>query len=450
MISLHQLFRLLSRVSVDPATPFYAASLHSPIAGAPEDPRGPHGPPSPLKLRRPPSDTGVLMTCTTTSPAQGAVTPEAPSLHLDDALCDDADSSSTFPFSSSTFPFNSGSGMGELEKSSAVTSLADEVRTPPRSGGLVAAHERLSALGKGSDGSDSGSPPSTSATSPLLCPSSISTSPSLSACSHLWAAPPLLPAKDAASTESLLAALVHPEGPGASPFTSHADQLHQQDPHLFSSASAAAASAALSETQEEVEIEGPSGSAHRPRRRRCWRQQTPWGTDSRMAGADEPLQQRGEHRMMKRRNTSGAASGCFSMKKEMGPAVPFTSNSSRKRVAARRREQQGSLDIVGETIASPADASRHSVAPVGIRRRRPSSRGEEGASGGSFDSDSRLLGVCFSPPKDVWRARITVEGKQFEQQFSVKRHGFDGARILATRWRAEMESARLARPLPLS
>ncbi|PHJ22111.1 ap2 domain transcription factor ap2iii-2, partial [Cystoisospora suis] len=44
-------------------------------------------------------------------------------------------------------------------------------------------------------------------------------------------------------------------------------------------------------------------------------------------------------------------------------------------------------------------------------------------------------GVCYSPPKDVWRARITVDGRQHEQQFSVKRHGFEEARLLAVQWR---------------
>lgn len=52
-------------------------------------------------------------------------------------------------------------------------------------------------------------------------------------------------------------------------------------------------------------------------------------------------------------------------------------------------------------------------------------------------------GVCYSPPKDVWRARITVDGRQHEQQFSVKRHGFEEARLLAVQWRAQMESLRL-------
>ncbi|CBZ50307.1 unnamed protein product [Neospora caninum Liverpool] len=52
-------------------------------------------------------------------------------------------------------------------------------------------------------------------------------------------------------------------------------------------------------------------------------------------------------------------------------------------------------------------------------------------------------GVCYSPPKDVWRARITVDGRQHEQQFSVKRHGFEEARLLAVQWRAHMESLRL-------
>lgn len=60
----------------------------------------------------------------------------------------------------------------------------------------------------------------------------------------------------------------------------------------------------------------------------------------------------------------------------------------------------------------------------------------------------RHPGVCFSPPKDVWRARITVEGRQFEQQFSVKRHGFDEAKMLAIRWRAHMENYRSAKALP--
>lgn len=62
--------------------------------------------------------------------------------------------------------------------------------------------------------------------------------------------------------------------------------------------------------------------------------------------------------------------------------------------------------------------------------------------------EERHPGVCFSPPKDVWRARITVEGRQFEQQFSVKRHGFKEAKMLAIRWREHMENYRSAKAIP--
>ncbi|KEP64275.1 UNVERIFIED_CONTAM: AP2 domain transcription factor AP2III-2 [Hammondia hammondi] len=63
--------------------------------------------------------------------------------------------------------------------------------------------------------------------------------------------------------------------------------------------------------------------------------------------------------------------------------------------------------------------------------------------GGPGATQQHHPGVCYSPPKDVWRARITVDGRQHEQQFSVKRHGFEEARLLAVQWRAHMENLRL-------
>ncbi|KFH14918.1 AP2 domain transcription factor AP2III-2 [Toxoplasma gondii MAS] len=63
--------------------------------------------------------------------------------------------------------------------------------------------------------------------------------------------------------------------------------------------------------------------------------------------------------------------------------------------------------------------------------------------GGAGAPQQHHPGVCYSPPKDVWRARITVDGRQHEQQFSVKRHGFEEARLLAVQWRAHMENLRL-------
>ncbi|PFH31210.1 hypothetical protein BESB_030840 [Besnoitia besnoiti] len=88
-----------------------------------------------------------------------------------------------------------------------------------------------------------------------------------------------------------------------------------------------------------------------------------------------------------------------------------------------------------------------SVNPHGPARGSATTGGGAGpaASGGGVVGapQQHHPGVCYSPPKDVWRARITVDGRQHEQQFSVKRHGFEEARMLAVQWRAHMENLRL-------
>ena len=457
MISLHQLFRVLSRVSVDPAAPFYATSLQSPIAGAPGGcPKGPSGPSSPLKVPRPVSDSGILTTCTTTSPDPGALTPGATGMQLEETLYDEGDSSSTFPFSSNSC------GTGDLEGLPVVAAggLINGIGGPPKSLGEFASHKRPSPLcrsssnSKSSSSSSSSSTPSTSSSPPPLCSTSVSSSPSLSACSALWG-PPLTGKEALGSPEALLAALAHPEGNNGGPYAAvggapggitAAGQLQHFETRLFGCTTAASPSI-VSGTQEQTEIEGPSSRPYRIKgrqRRRPWRQQTPWDSSSRAAAATAAaagaplLQQREDNRMQ----TRGGAATTAVVALNEGETVALP--PSRRRSVAPRGQQPHSHVSPAAAAASASSSPNSLSLSLGL-----SDSGQRGVSGGISGGDSRLLGVCFSPPKDVWRARITVEGKQFEQQFSVKRHGFDGARILATRWRAKMETARISRPLIL-
>eukprot|EP00922_Rhytidocystis_sp_ex-Travisia-forbesii_P060823 GHVS01090229.1.p1 GENE.GHVS01090229.1~~GHVS01090229.1.p1 ORF type:complete len:664 (+),score=147.02 GHVS01090229.1:291-1994(+) len=53
---------------------------------------------------------------------------------------------------------------------------------------------------------------------------------------------------------------------------------------------------------------------------------------------------------------------------------------------------------------------------------------------------TRYPGVCYSTAKEVWRARITLNGKQHESQFSAKKFGFEEAMWQAVNWRMTKES----------
>ncbi|CDJ67661.1 hypothetical protein, conserved [Eimeria necatrix] len=465
MISLHQLFRVLSRISSDPSTPFYAAALQSPVAGTPGGvQRELSGTPSPLKGLKPAFDARLLTTCTTTAPAHGALSPGA--CGLDDCLCDEADCSA-FSLGSSS---NSGSRTLDADDGSAAAAVraasSGDSKATHQKLAVSAAHDLPSQIYSSSSSSNSNSP-RIAAASPLVAPLSLSSTPS-SASKAVWGSP--LRLSPVETPDGLLRSFMGSEGPAGS-FAArgspqHCQQQELQNPLLGSTAvavaDAAAATAALREMQEETDSElclGSSYRAARRQRRRPWPQQTPWDSSgSRGAAAAPPCivpgvqQNKSEGRMQTRRGAAAAAGHHSPPRPEdemdvLHGMIDGPRHSRRRPPSSRTHQQR----IPTAAAAAPAAAASATAAAGAVPLPlEPMACGEGSiARGAPAVGSSRLLGVCFSPPKDVWRARITVEGKQFEQQFSVKRHGYDGARMLAARWRAEMEHARLLRPLAL-
>ncbi|KAL8274422.1 hypothetical protein Esti_001582 [Eimeria stiedai] len=485
MISLHQLFRVLSRVSVDPTSSLYAASLQAAEEGPPLGGPPSRGPPwagsdtsTPVKVRsRSLSlDVGPLSTCTTTSQAQGP--PSVMKLEpakVEEAVC--AKDSAPFRFSSNV----PSSGTLDFEGPLGSAAVAAVLEVGPPSGGLrpratcLSPQERLCSPTRTSS---SGSSPVSSCASPsLLAAASADSASAFSLTSSEWASVPLL--SEAAGVGGppprraphLAAGMQRhpwvqrePRPPFSNPANSSAT-CHQQ--RRLTAPFGAATAAGLQE--EETSSEGPCGGGPhrvgiRHKRRHC-RQQTPWDGCSSSRGsikvaAAAVAQQSSEEGLLLGRRTAAnsapaAAAGAHDMNVEGGGTGAESRRSLRSRSTSLKghlqqqqllwQQQQGGEeeDLVAPACSSVTSRRSEMVASVG-----PGS----GSGGVTSSSDSRLLGVCFSPPKDVWRARITVDGRQFEQQFSVKRHGFDGARLLATRWRAQMETARLSRgptlPLP--
>ncbi|CDJ42762.1 hypothetical protein, conserved [Eimeria tenella] len=463
MISLHQLFRVLSRISSDPSTPFYAAALQSPVVGTPGGvQRELSGTPSPLKGLKPAFDARLLTTCTTTAPAHGALSPGA--CGLDDCLCDEADCSA-FSLGNSS---NSGSRTLDADDGSAAASVratsSGDSKTTHQKLAVSAAHDLPSQIYSSNSNS-----PRTAAASPLVAPLSLSSTPS-SASNAVWGSP--LRMSPVETPDGLLRSFMGSEGT-AGPFAARGSpqlcqQQEPQNPLIGSTAGAAAdaaaATAALREMQEETDSElclGSSYRAARRQRRRPWPQQTPWDSSgSRGAAAAAACivpavqQHKSEGRMQTRRGAAAAAGHHSPPRPEdetdiLQGMIEGPRHSRRRPPSSRTHQQRIPTAAAAAAAAAPAATVSTAAGAVPLPL-EPMACGEGSiARGAPAVGSSRLLGVCFSPPKDVWRARITVEGKQFEQQFSVKRHGYDGARMLAARWRAEMEHARLLRPLAL-
>ncbi|XP_026190716.1 uncharacterized protein LOC34618106 [Cyclospora cayetanensis] len=408
MISLHQLFRVLSRVSVDPSAPFCPPSLHSPVAGIPRGvgaSRVSKEPCSPLKAQQPASDSSLITTCTSSPPAQCASSSAV--CGLEESLFDEAECT-PFSFSSST-------------------------NTTAKPLAIAVSSTRQSSLCSSSSSSTAGSP--------LTAPSFDASSPG-SACTVAWSSLPS--ERTLRSSERPLPSLAL-DGVGA-PLAIQALPHGHQVPHkelgpqFFDST---ASSITLLDAQGGVE-EDSRGSAYRAtrrQRRKLWPQEAPWdsGTCSRAAAGTSEIawmQRRAQDRIQTRGGAAIAQQHCPLPEKstDVLSVSGQDSRSSRRRSVASRGHQQVNSAVAtvpqGDSMCVPIIQGGPGTCLVGIS-----------------EGPSRLPGVCFSPPKDVWRARITVEGKQFEQQFSVKRHGYDGARILAVRWRAEMEHARIVRPL---
>ncbi|KAL8451426.1 hypothetical protein Emag_002771 [Eimeria magna] len=496
MISLHQLFRVLSRVSVDPTSSLYAANLQAAEAGPPGGGTPSRGHPlassntsTPLKVRSGSLglDVGPLSTCTTTSQAQGP--PSMGGLEpaqAEEAVC--LGDSSPFRFSSNvssagTLDFEGPPGSAAVATVVEVAPTQGQTSLRPRAPSLSPQERLCSPTRTSSSGS---SPLSSCATPPLLAATSADSTSGFSLSGSLWAGSPLL--SEAAGVGGA------PQG-GAPHLTAGMQRppwvQRETCPSLNNPANSAAAcqqpqrliapfgaAAAAGIHEEEKRSEGPySGGPHRPgirhRRRHC-RQQTPWDSCSSSRGSSKvaaaaALQQSSEEGLMVNRRTAAnsapaAAGRAHDLSVEGGEICAASRRSVRGRSSSlkgplqqhqqqqllwqqqQQQQQQGGEDEDLSAAACSSVSSRRSeiIASVGS--------GSGSGGGVASSGDSRLLGVCFSPPKDVWRARITVDGRQFEQQFSVKRHGFDGARLLATRWRAQMETARLFRaptlPLP--
>ncbi|KAL8425271.1 hypothetical protein Efla_002337 [Eimeria flavescens] len=490
MISLHQLFRVLSRVSVDPTGPFYAANVQSPVSGPPGGPpsRGPKGVSAscPAKSMRgsQPAEGGLLSACTTASHAQAGPRAAGPEpQETEDSLTADGGSSS-FGFSSNA----SATETLDFEGPSlSASSPAGDQRGPK---GGPPPQERPSVLC-----STGSSPLSSCATSPLLAAPPADSASVFSLSGGSWGPGPLLTdgaAEGPLAGGPLLAAGLQqgwpqekpsstPSRAGLSAAAAACQQEHEQQQRrrrlLTALGDAAAAAAALQELQEETNSAGPSvggpSRAGSRRKRRQWRQQTPWDkscssnryTAKTAADVLPPLQQQiPEERSLTRQcfalSTSTAAGAAapaaagFALGGAEAGAESRRSSKRRSRALKGHQQQQQQQQHVEEGASSSFAASNSSFSCVSLSSKRggaegPPLRAGSGMMGGGGSphvcgGDSRLLGVCFSPPKDVWRARITVDGRQFEHQFSVKRHGFDGARLLATRWRAEMENAAAA------
>ncbi|KAL8443338.1 hypothetical protein Emed_006862 [Eimeria media] len=470
-----------------PPTAPQAAEEGPPGGGAPS-----RGPPwassntsTPVKVRSGSLglDVGPLSTCTTTSQAQGP--PSIGGLEpaqVEEAVC--AGDSSPFRFSSNV----SSSGTLDFEGPLGAAAVATVLEVGPPQGGAplrsrapsLSPQERLCSPTRTS--SSGSSPLSSCATPPLLAAGSADSASGFSLSGSLWAGGPLLSEAAGAGgppsgvAPHLTAGMQRPPWGQREPYPSLTNSANsaaacQQQQRLIASFGAAAAAG----TQEEdTRSEGPyGGGPHRPgirhRRRHC-RQQTPWDScnssrgNSKVAAAAMVQQSSEEGLLLSRRAaaSSAAAAGAHDLALEGGETCAAGRRSNRGRSSSlkghlqqqqqllwqqqQQQQQQGGEEEDPGTAACSSVSSRRSEMVVSV--------GSGSGSGGGVSSsnDSRLLGVCFSPPKDVWRARITVDGRQFEQQFSVKRHGFDGARLLATRWRAQMETARLFRaptlPLP--
>ncbi|KAL8438404.1 hypothetical protein ACSSS7_000147 [Eimeria intestinalis] len=490
---------VLSRVSVDPTSSLYAANLQAAEAGPMAGRTPGRGPPPwsssstsvPQKVRSVSLgiEVGPLSTCTTTSQAQGP--PSMVGLEpaqVEEAVCEG--DSSPFRFSSNVSSVGTLDFDGPLGSAGVVATML-EVGPPargtpmrPRAPSLSPEARPCSPARTSSSGS---SPLSSCSTPPLLAAATADSASSFSFNGSLWTGAGGLLSEAAgeggpppvAGSPHLTAGMQRPPWvqQEPSPPLFHNNSANsagacQQQQRLFAPFGPVAAAGSQ---EEETRSEGPcSGGPHRSvirhRRRHC-RQQTPWDScsssrgSSRVAAAAVMQQSSEEGLLLSRRTTahSAPAAGAHYLCLEGGETRAAGRGSVRSRSTSLKghlqrqqqlllwqqqqqqrqqlQQQQGGEEEDLVIAACPSVSSRRSETVASV-----------GSGGVSSSGDSRLLGVCFSPPKDVWRARITVDGRQFEQQFSVKRHGFDGARLLATRWRAQMETARLFRaptpPLP--